>query len=407
MILVFLLACDMLKLLRCDRLALSSATFFGEASTMVPIALAMLLLASESDLTKYDVRYVGVLTVEMHVARATFEDIRFPSKSGLVVVAVDPYGPAHGKLGLLDVIDVANGKKISTPIDLQAAIDDTEPGSSIRLVGYRAHDLGRFVGFSDRKAIEVQPVPWKNALLASIDAKKDEVDLKTTISHKDQPSIYDPTAISAYFIVQDGNVGPLRLRIHYRSEGFIFFERLTVRCGEEAFSITFPRDVRNTDVEDGIVEWIDIEANPKIVSALAGTASKSIIRFHGKEFIHDHEVTPAELWRLKTVYGFRELLIAGEAEPIIEEEPAKKKAAPLTIERDDSDRIVIRTFTDITGKFSLKARFAGYDSGQVTLEKEDGKKIQIPIEKLSEADRKWLEDWLKSGAATTDLQNEP
>lgn len=47
-----------------------------------------------------------------------------------------------------------------------------------------------------------------------------------------------------------------------------------------------------------------------------------------------------------------------------------------------------RTWTDSTGKHRIKAKFVGVSDGKVTLEREDGKQMTIPLEKLSPADQK-------------------
>ena len=48
----------------------------------------------------------------------------------------------------------------------------------------------------------------------------------------------------------------------------------------------------------------------------------------------------------------------------------------------------VRTWTDNTGKFKVTAKFVEVSDGKVTLEREDGSRVSIPLEKLSEADRK-------------------
>lgn len=50
-----------------------------------------------------------------------------------------------------------------------------------------------------------------------------------------------------------------------------------------------------------------------------------------------------------------------------------------------------RTWTDSTGKFKVSATFVEKKGGNVILEKEDGKKLTIPIAKLCEADKAFLE----------------
>ncbi len=47
-----------------------------------------------------------------------------------------------------------------------------------------------------------------------------------------------------------------------------------------------------------------------------------------------------------------------------------------------------RTWTDSTGKFTVQAKFVGLSDGKVTLEREDGTQITLPLEKLSAADQK-------------------
>ena len=51
---------------------------------------------------------------------------------------------------------------------------------------------------------------------------------------------------------------------------------------------------------------------------------------------------------------------------------------------------VERTWRDLTGQYSVKAEFVGLVGDQVSLRKTDGSVIQIPIQKLSSADRRWL-----------------
>ncbi|MFM7076034.1 MAG: SHD1 domain-containing protein [Planctomycetaceae bacterium] len=47
-----------------------------------------------------------------------------------------------------------------------------------------------------------------------------------------------------------------------------------------------------------------------------------------------------------------------------------------------------RTWTDKTGKFRIEAEFVGEEDGVVTLRKEDGDEIEVPLDKLSSADKR-------------------
>src|SRR5580765_6302141 len=55
----------------------------------------------------------------------------------------------------------------------------------------------------------------------------------------------------------------------------------------------------------------------------------------------------------------------------------------------------LRTWTDSTGKFEIKAKFVKLADGKVTLEQEDGSEIEIPLKKLSAADQKAASDAAK------------
>jgi hypothetical protein len=57
---------------------------------------------------------------------------------------------------------------------------------------------------------------------------------------------------------------------------------------------------------------------------------------------------------------------------------------------DDTDRAVLRTWTDTTGKFKVQARYRGMEDGKAKLEKPDGTIIRVPVEKLSEKDRHFI-----------------
>lgn len=49
-----------------------------------------------------------------------------------------------------------------------------------------------------------------------------------------------------------------------------------------------------------------------------------------------------------------------------------------------------RTWSDATGKYKIKAKFVELSGGKVTLEREDGTQVAIPISKLGEADKTFL-----------------
>jgi hypothetical protein len=50
----------------------------------------------------------------------------------------------------------------------------------------------------------------------------------------------------------------------------------------------------------------------------------------------------------------------------------------------------MRVWTDSTGAYHIQARFRGINNGKVSLERSDGKVIEISLEKLSDADRRFI-----------------
>ena len=51
-----------------------------------------------------------------------------------------------------------------------------------------------------------------------------------------------------------------------------------------------------------------------------------------------------------------------------------------------------RTWSDDSGQHTVEARFSSYGNGKVTLEKEDGSKVILLVERLSEKDQEWLKE---------------
>jgi hypothetical protein len=69
------------------------------------------------------------------------------------------------------------------------------------------------------------------------------------------------------------------------------------------------------------------------------------------------------------------------------EEARKKKLDKLA----EEENAKWRTWKDATGNFEVEAKFAGVTNNVVKLKKKNGKTASIPIEQLSESDRKWID----------------
>jgi thiol-disulfide isomerase/thioredoxin len=76
-----------------------------------------------------------------------------------------------------------------------------------------------------------------------------------------------------------------------------------------------------------------------------------------------------------------------------EKDDKAKQREALKAKRDEERRAKapeFREWSDSTGKFHRTAKFRGAGGGVVKLELEDGSTISVPLEKLSDADRKYI-----------------
>ncbi|NLE36759.1 MAG: hypothetical protein GX621_01895 [Pirellulaceae bacterium] len=51
----------------------------------------------------------------------------------------------------------------------------------------------------------------------------------------------------------------------------------------------------------------------------------------------------------------------------------------------------VREWTDATGKFRITAECLGLEDGKARLRKPDGAVLMVPLDRLSEKDREWIE----------------
>ncbi len=76
--------------------------------------------------------------------------------------------------------------------------------------------------------------------------------------------------------------------------------------------------------------------------------------------------------------------------------PQEPPAAPEPAKAVDVPPPSLRTWRDTSGKFSIEAEYAGVLAGKVILRKPDGTKTQVPLDKLSDEDRAWIEERKKN-----------
>jgi len=96
-----------------------------------------------------------------------------------------------------------------------------------------------------------------------------------------------------------------------------------------------------------------------------------------------HKVDQSYDWMIRAVVS-----------PESGKKPTHPKVATYEEEKpadtESAEALPLRTWSDSTGAFSVEARFAGVDQGNVKLQKADGQIVAVPLERLSQADRDFV-----------------
>ncbi len=67
---------------------------------------------------------------------------------------------------------------------------------------------------------------------------------------------------------------------------------------------------------------------------------------------------------------------------------------PFATEQEKIAAAKPRTWTASNGKFSVEAKLVKVDEGKLVLKRADGQEISVPLDKLSEADQKYVDNLL-------------
>lgn len=149
----------------------------------------------------------------------------------------------------------------------------------------------------------------------------------------------------------------------------------------------------------GEPEQVDLSGDDKGGTDISSGVTSGGIRIEHIETSHPEPVAPDALQAPDVDREFPAMrdpqpqADTGQVEATAEDTPS------ATAERASPNR-ELRTWTDVTGQFTVQAAFHGYGSGQVTLKKEDGSEISVPVEKLSEPDLDYIRDLFKAKGMT-------
>ncbi len=100
-----------------------------------------------------------------------------------------------------------------------------------------------------------------------------------------------------------------------------------------------------------------------------------------------------------TVLGATKTVLVLEPYPIDTTLPERREKEIDSVKPEERQVGIAapRQWTDATGKFKVNATFRGVIGGNVQLEREDGSKIGLPLEQLSNEDQQWIQNRNRDG----------
>lgn len=156
-----------------------------------------------------------------------------------------------------------------------------------------------------RKKLEL--VEKENAAavaLGDLRGKHDDIQGITWYRSYLVPDSSDQNIFSLYFGALDSGLGPLRLKIAYTADRWIFIQSFIIRADAERFDITAKYDDVSSDHSpEKAWEWYDAPVPEEQFAMLDRIANsrKAILRYKGRQYHKDREVTLEEKRAMKSV----------------------------------------------------------------------------------------------------------
>jgi len=134
---------------------------------------------------------------------------------------------------------------------------------------------------------------------------------------------------------------------------------------------------------------LDPLPKPALIVGIAGSSKESLesLEYYGV-------ATKGELWDPAAETIAKPDLGSAEVPAV----PAESPAAATKDDREEKETKPaepVRAWTSSNGKNTIEARLLSMSQGQVVIETPQGRQIKVPLEKLSAADQKYVDDWRK------------
>lgn len=78
-----------------------------------------------------------------------------------------------------------------------------------------------------------------------------------------------------------------------------------------------------------------------------------------------------------------------------EAEPKPASDAETVASANTDDLHSMRTWSDLTGKFTVEAAFVSYTAGKLKIRRKDGRIVELQLDQLSKTDQEWIYDKLR------------
>ena len=158
------------------------------------------------------------------------------------------------------------------------------------------------VGYSNGSESKVDSAKIKD-LLRYFNVKKDEFDPngKTWYKPKSAPKYTNQNGIYLYFATQEGNTCPLRFRVQYYADDWLFFNKIQFSIDGKAFEY-IPSDTEHDNGNGGkIWEWFDeaLSGNDKELIFALTEANNAKMKFIGRQYHDIKTITKGQITDMK------------------------------------------------------------------------------------------------------------
>lgn len=205
-----------------------------------------------------------------------------PPKIGVVYFAKDP-GCELG-FAVNDVITHLDREVIKTPADLKAMVEGLDPEKKHRLT------FQRFNGKWVKGEVDFNPKTYREFVNDNLRKTSDKVTGKTHLIDKRSPASPEVTSIQCW-IEEENGIDHLVVRYSYHGSEWLFLQEALVKIDDQSVVVKFDQVKRDNDSK--VWEWCTREAtldDQELLLRIA-LAKDVTIRFIGKQYKHDHELT--------------------------------------------------------------------------------------------------------------------